>query len=88
MDNELLIASLSFCFIGGLGVYLSFLPVSSTLFEIIFPASLILVFGLILLPPALLKGGVPILSSLGKAVVGLIIMIAIATIISVILFIL
>ncbi len=88
MDNELLIASLSFTFIGGLGIYLSFLPISATLFEMIFPAAFILVFGLILFPAALLKGGVPILSSLGKAVVGLIVMISLASIISIFLFLL
>jgi hypothetical protein len=88
MDNELLIASLSFTFIGGLGIYLSFLPISETLFEMIFPASFILVFGLILFPAALLKGGVPILSSLGKAVAGLAIMIFVASVISVFLFLL
>ncbi len=88
MDNELLIASLSFTFIGGLGIYLSFLPISVTLFEMIFPAAFILVFGLILFPAALLKGGVPILSSLGKAVAGLAIMIFVASVISVFLFLL
>jgi len=88
MDNELLIASLSFSFIGGLGIYLSFLPISSTLFEMIFPAAFIFIFGLILFPMALLKDGVPILSSLGRAVAGLAIMISVASIISVFLFIL
>jgi len=88
MDNELLLASLSFTFIGGLGIYLSFLPISVTLFEMIFPASFILVFGLILFPMGLLKGGVPILSSLGKAVAGLAIMIFVASVISVFLFLL
>jgi len=85
MDNNLLIASLSFSAIGGLGIYLSFLPVSSTLFEMIFPASFIFVFGLILLPMALLKDGAPILSSQAKAVVGVVIVIFIAAIISVLL---
>ncbi|MFQ6011204.1 MAG: hypothetical protein ACE5KG_03420 [Nitrososphaerales archaeon] len=78
MDNELLISSLSFSAIGALGVYLSFLPSSDTLFEMIFPAAFIFIFGLILFPAALLKDGAPILTSRGKAVAGAAIIIFIA----------
>lgn len=83
MDKDLFLASLSFVVVGAAGIYLSYLPISDTLFEMIFPASFILIFGLILFPAALLKDGAPILSNRGKAFAGAVIVIFIAAFISV-----